>query len=98
MAETILDYDKTNKYLPETLRQFVGANNRVAVQDFDLFYSMYEGIEQLAVFNNKQAAEFASGFTKLNYVYLRSGVAPRLLDIFVSKSVGRVWYQCDKDS
>ena len=98
MAETILDYDKTNKYLPETLRQFVGANNRVAVQDFDLFYSMYEGIEQLAVFNNKQAAEFASGFTKLNYVYLRSGVAPRLLDIFVSKSVGRVWYQCDKDN
>ena len=90
---TLIDYDKTNKYLPETLRQFVGATNRISTIDYRAFLPMYRGIEQLAVFNNQTAAEFASGFTTLNYMYLRSGVAPRLQDIVVSKTVGRVCYQ-----
>lgn len=98
MADTLIDYDKTNEHLPNTLRQFVGATNRIVVQDFETFYPMFEGIEQLAVFNNKIAADFAAGFTKLNYVYLRSGVAPRLLDIFASKTCGRVWYQAENDN
>ena len=90
---TLVDYDKTNKYLPETLRNFVGATNRISTIDYRTFLPMYRGIEQLAVFNNQTAAEFASGFTTLNYMYLRSGVAPRLQDIVVSKTVGRVGYQ-----
>lgn len=98
MSETLIDYDKTNKYLPESLRQFVGATDRVVVQDFEVFLPMYQGVERLAVFNNRTAAEFASGFTKLNYVYLRSGVAPRLLDVVVSKAVGRVWYQAEEEN
>ena len=98
MSETIIDYDKTNKYLPDSLRQFVGATNRVVVEDYEVFLPMYQGTERLAVFNNKVAAEFAAGFTKLNYVYLRSGVAPKLQDIVVSKAVGRVWYQAEKEN
>ena len=94
MSNTILDYEKTNKYLPESLRQFVGATNRISTVDYRAFLPMYQGIEQLAVFNNQTAAEFASGFVySLNYMYLRSGVAPRLQDIVVSKTVGRVCYQ-----
>ena len=94
MSNTILDYEKTNKYLPESLRQFVGATNRISTIDYRAFLPMYQGIEQLAVFNNQTAAEFASGFVySLNYMYLRSGVAPRLQDIVVSKTVGRVCYQ-----
>ncbi len=93
MSETILDYDKTNKYLPESLRQFVGTADRITHQDFMQFIPFYTGVELSAVFNNRQAAEFAGGFTNLNYQYLRAGAAPRLLKIFVSKTVGRVWYQ-----
>ena len=99
MAEnTILDYDKMNKYLPDSLRNFVGAVNRVFQQDYRQFFCMYQGIEQMAVFNNEVAAEFASGFVnRLNYKYLRSGTAPRLLDILVSKAVGRLYYQSEID-
>ncbi|MBO7079096.1 MAG: hypothetical protein J6W64_04740, partial [Bacilli bacterium] len=92
---TLIDYEKTNKYLPESLREFVGASDRMSRQDFRQFITMFRGLEQLAVFNNQTAAEFASGFTNLNYKYLRSGAAPRLMDVVVSKTVGRVWYQCE---
>ena len=92
---TLIDYEKTNKYLPESLRAFVGASDRMSRQDFRQFITMFRGLEQLAVFNNQTAAEFASGFTNLNYKYLRSGAAPRLMDVVVSKTVGRVWYQCE---
>lgn len=98
MSETILDYDKTNKYLPETLRQFVGTADRVVHQDFAQFMPFYSGVELSAVFNNKMAAEFAGGFTNLNYKYLRSGTAPQLLKTFVSKSVGKIWYQADEEN
>ena len=97
MSDTIIDYDKLNKYLPMSLRNFCGAVDRMYRQDFKQFIAMYSGMEQLAVFNNKVAAEFASGFTELNYMYLRSGVAPRLMDVVVSKAVGRVWYQTDNE-
>jgi len=95
MADTILEYDKLNEHLPQSLRAFVGAADRMATQDFNQFYVMYKGVEQLAVFNNRIAAEFASGFTILNYKYLRSGVAPRLLKTFTNKTVGMVYYQTD---
>ena len=93
MSDTIIDYDKLNKFLPISLRNYCGAVDRMNRQDFRQFIAMYQGLEQLAVFNNRVAAEFASGFTDFNYMYLRSGVAPRLMDIVVSKAVGRVWYQ-----
>lgn len=98
MSETIIDYNKTNQYLPASLRDFVGSPNRVMRQNFFAFMPLYEGVEQMAVFNNRLAAEFASGFTELNYMYLRSGTAPRLLDIFTNKAVGRVWYQAEKNN
>ncbi len=90
---TIIDYNKLNKFLPDSLRNFCGAVNRMNRMDFRAFMPMYQGVEQMAVFNNANAAQFASGFTDLNYMYLRSGVAPRLLDILVSKTIGRVYYQ-----
>ena len=98
MSETILDYEKVNQYLPQSLRAFVGANDRMTTQNFNQFFTMYSGFEQLAVFNNRIAAEFGAGFHKLNYQYLRSGVAPKLLQIFVSKTVGKLYYQTVKDN
>lgn len=98
MSETIIDYDKTNKYLPETLRQFVGTADRIVHQDFAQFMPFYSGVELSAVFNNKMAAEFAGGFTNLNYQYLRSGTAPQLLKTFVRKAVGQVWYQAEEEN
>ena len=97
MSETILDYEKENRYLPQSLRAFVGATDRMATQNFNQFFTMYSGYEQLAVFNNRVSAEFASGFNGLNFQYLRSGVAPRLLQIFVSKTVGKLYYQTQND-
>jgi hypothetical protein len=58
----------------------------------------YSGVELSAVFNNKMAAEFAGGFTNLNYQYLRSGTAPQLLKTFVRKAVGQVWYQAEEEN
>ena len=72
MSDTILDYDKLNKHLPQSLRNFCGSVDRIYTQDFKHFIAMYKGLEQMAVFNNRIAAEFASGFTELNYMYLRS--------------------------
>jgi hypothetical protein len=97
MSETILDYEKENRYLPQSLRAFVGATDRMATQNFNQFFTMYSGYEQLAVFNNRVSAEFASGFNRMNFQYLRSGVAPRLLQIFVSKTVGKLYYQTQND-
>lgn len=94
---TQIDYEKTNKYLPQSLREFVGATNRMMRQNFNQFIYMYEGLEQMAVYNNRLAAEFASGFNDLNYQNLRSGACSRLLDIVVSKAVGKVWYQTAKE-
>lgn len=97
MADTLLDYSKQNPYLPEALRAFVGATDRMSKQDYTQFITMFNGVEQQAIFNNKTAAEFASGFTDLNYRYLRSGAAPRLKKIVVDKTVGRVYYQSEVD-
>ena len=97
MSDTILDYEKENRYLPQSLRAFVGATDRMATQNFNQFFTMYSGYEQLAVFNNRVSAEFASGFNRMNFQYLRSGVAPRLLKIFVTKTVGKLYYQTKND-
>ena len=93
MSDLNIDYSKTNKYLPESLRNFVGATNRISRQNYQEFLTMFSGIELLAVMNNLVAAEYASGYSQFNLTYMRSGVAPRLLDIKVSKTVGKVYYQ-----
>lgn len=97
MSDTIIDYDHQNEYLPQSLREFIGQRDRITHEDFRMFIPMYKGIDRMAVFNNQVAAEFASGYTDLNYKYLRSGIGPRLLKILISKAVGRVWYQTDNE-
>lgn len=97
MSDTIIDYEHQNEYLPQSLREFIGQRDRITHEDFRMFIPMYKGIDRMAVFNNQVAAEFASGYTDLNYKYLRSGAGPRLLKILVSKTVGRVWYQTDNE-
>ena len=97
MADTNLDYEKMNKFLPESLRNFVGATNRISRQNFQEFISMYSGIELLAILNNIYAAEYASGYSQFNLMYMRSGVPSKLLEILVSKTVGNVKYQVNGD-
>ena len=94
---TTIDYDKINKFLPQSLRNFVGATNRVSRQNYQEFLTMFSGVELLAVMNNLVAAEYASGYSQFNLTYMRSGIPPRLLDIKVSKTVGKVYYQTKND-
>ena len=93
MADLKIDYDKENKFLPQSLRNFVGATNRITRQCFEEFITMYSGVELMAIMNNLFAAEYASGYTRFNLTYMRSGIPPKLLDIIVSKTVGQVAYQ-----
>lgn len=97
MSELNIDYENANKYLPVSLRNFVGATNRISRQYFEEFLSMYSGIELMAIMNNLVAAEYASGYTRFNLTYMRSGIPPKLLDIVVSKVVGKVSYQTKDD-
>ena len=94
---TTIDYDKINKFLPQSLRNFVGATNRISRQNYQEFLTMFSGVELLAVMNNLVAAEYASGYSQFNLTYMRSGIPPRLLDIKVSKTVGKVYYQTKND-
>ena len=97
MSETIIDYDKVNKFLPQSLRNFVGATNRISRENYQEFLTMFSGIELLAVMNNLVSAEYASGYSQFNLTYMRSGIPPKLLDIKVSKAVGKVYYQTNGD-
>ena len=97
MSDLKIDYENQNKFLPESLRNFVGATNRITRQNFQEFLTMYSGIELLAVMNNLYAAEYSSGYTKFNLTYMRSGIPPKLQDILVSKIVGKVSYQTSGD-
>ena len=94
---TTIDYEKINKFLPQSLRNFVGATNRISRQNYQEFLTMFSGVELLAVMNNLVAAEYASGYSQFNLTYMRSGIPPRLLDIKVSKAVGKVYYQTSGD-
>ena len=93
MADLKIDYENQNKYLPQSLRNFVGATNRITRQCFEEFITMYSGIELMAIMNNLYAAEYASGYTKFNLTYMRSGIPPKLEEILVSKIVSKVAYQ-----
>ena len=97
MADLKIDYDRVNKFLPQSLRNFVGATNRISRQNFEEFITMYSGIELMAMMNNLVAAEYASGYSQFNLTYMRSGIPPKLLEILVSKTVGKVSYQTKDD-
>ena len=92
-TNTIIDYEKDNQYLPQNIRAFIGQNDRVLVQVFDAFFSLFDKNNKRILYNNWMSAKFASGMTRLNYSTIRSGVAPRLLKIKVDKTVGKVYYQ-----
>jgi len=98
MADTILDYEKDNKYLPQNLRAFISQTDRVLTQAFDAYFTLLDETNRRILYNNWQAAKFASGMTRLNYATIRSGVAPRLLKIKVDKTIGKVYYQAPKET
>ena len=98
MSTLNIDYSKDNEYLPQNLRLFIGQQDRIVVQVFDAYFSLFDGNNKYILYNNYMAAKFASGFTRLNYATVRSGVAPRLLKIKVDKTIGKVFYQAPQDS
>ena len=93
MSDLKIDYENQNRFLPQSLRNFVGATNRITRQCFEEFISMYSGIELMAIMNNLVAAEYASGYTRFNLTYMRSGIPPKLEEILVNKVVSKVAYQ-----
>lgn len=81
-----------NLYLPESLRIWLKQPNKVsAFRPFD-YLRIFDGLELMAILNNRMAADVASGYTQFNQTNLMSGVAPRLLDILVNKVVSKVDY------
>ena len=93
-----IDYAKDNEFLPQNIRAFLSQDNRVVVQTFDAYFTLFDSANKYVLLNNWVAAKFASGFTRMNYTTLRSGVAPRLLKIKCDKTVGKLFYQAPKDS
>ena len=98
MADLNIDYAKENEYLPQNLRAFIQQPNKVMVQTFDAYFTLFDPANKFVLLNNWMAAKFASGWTRLNFSQVQSGIAPRLLRIKVSKTVGKVYYQAPKDS
>ena len=93
MSNTNIDYAKDNEFLPQNLRLFIGDSNKIQVQQFDAFFTLFDGLEKYALMNNWRAAKFGSGWTILNHNAVQSGVLPRLLEIKTQKTVGKVYFQ-----
>ncbi len=98
MADLNIDYAKDNEFLPQNLRAFLSQDNRVTVQTFDAYFTLFDYKNKFVLLNNWVAAKFASGWTRMNFSTLRSGVAPRLLKIKCDKTVGKLYYQAPEDS
>ena len=98
MSNLNIDYSKDNEYLPQNIRAFIGDTTKITVQQFETFFSLFTGIRKMALWNNFNAAKFASGWTVLNVTSVQSGVAPRLLKIKTDKTVGKLFYQAPEDS
>ena len=98
MSNLNIDYSKDNEFLPQNIRAFLSQDNRVVVQTFDAYFTLFDSANKYVLLNNWVAAKFASGFTRMNYMTLRSGVAPRLLKIKCDKTVGKLFYQAPEDS
>lgn len=93
------DYEKDNKKLPMSLRQFLAMPNRVTKQDQSHFLRLFAGNEQRAIRNNLNAAELASGFIpQIHYSNVITGIAPILKNRLVSKIAGRVFIEGNDES
>ena len=93
-----LEYEKENRYLPPSIRLMLQETAHQSTQVLDEYLNLFTGQEYQAIMNNIQACEFGRGFTRLNYVNLSSGAAPRLAQIKTNKTVGRVNYYCNDDN
>jgi hypothetical protein len=96
---TNIDYNKLNEHLPESLRLLVGQRNRVTKSvEYD-YLRLQEADEQLAILNNYNAFEIATGFTQtIHYSNLMTGTAPRLKNILRDKICSRVMVEGDDAS
>jgi hypothetical protein len=96
---TNIDYEKLNQHLPETLRLLVGQRNRVTKSVEYNYLRLQNANQQLAVLNNYNAYEIATGFSQaIHYSNLMTGTAPRLKDILRDKICSRVMVEGDDDS
>ncbi len=88
------DYEKENIRLPLTMRKVIGIQNRVTKQNQQTFLRMFTGSEQMAIQNNLNASEIATGFIPhVHYSNLMSGLAPKLKSILVRKIAGKVFLE-----
>ena len=96
MSDLNLDYNKLNQHLPETLRMMVGQRNRVTKSvEFD-YLRLHNADEQLAILNNYNAYEIATGFSQqIHYSNLMTGTAPRLKSILRDKICSRIMVEGD---
>ena len=93
---TNIDYEKLNQNLPETLRLLVGQRNRVTKSVEYNYLRLQAPQEQLAVLNNYNAYEIATGFSQaVHYTNLMTGTAPRLKNILRNKICSRVMVEGD---
>lgn len=94
-----LDYEKENIFLPDSLRLMIGNQNRVT-KAVEYNYLRLQSIdERMAVLNNYNAFEIATGFTQaLHYSNLMTGTAPRLKKILRDKICSRVMITGDDAS
>jgi hypothetical protein len=96
---TNIDYEKLNQHLPETLRLLVGQRNRVTKSVEYNYLRLQNANQQLAVLNNYNAYEIATGFSQaIHYSNLMTGTAPRLKDILRDKICSRVIVEGDDSS
>lgn len=96
---TNIDYEKLNQHLPETLRLLVGQRNRVTKSVEYNYLRLHNANQQLAVLNNYNAYEIATGFSQaIHYSNLMTGTAPRLKDILRDKICSRMMVEGDDDS
>lgn len=94
-----IEYEKLNQHLPETLRNLVGQRNRVTKSVEFSYLRLQNANQQLAVLNNYNAYEIATGFSQqVHYTNLMTGTAPRLKDILRDKICSRVMLEGDDDS
>jgi hypothetical protein len=95
----MIDYEKLNQHLPETLRLLVGQRNRVTKSVEYNYLRLQNANQQLAVLNNYNAYEIATGFSQeIHYTNLMTGTAPRLKDILRDKICSRVMIEGDDAS
>lgn len=89
-----LDYSNDNIYLGQSMRAFMQLTERQTYEADDSYINLFEGRVQEAVRNNVVASAFGRGWSRFNKSNVASGIAPRLLELKVSKTFDKVAYQC----